>query len=122
MNSANFKHKIYLIEDFIQLVKQKIERSEKYDPTFFYAIYAKEDYLFLGQKILVSNTVSVSDDDSEIYPEDVIALRFSYSCSDENIQDVIDLAIQQKPHATNEEIIHALNYYLEKDNFLDLNV
>ena len=120
MTSADFKHQLYFIEDFIRLVKQKAERSEQYDRSFFYAIYAKEDTFALGQKILVSDTVNVLDDDSEIYPDDVIAHHFSYQCSSENIQDVIDLAIQQKPSATDQELIRALNYYLERDNFLDL--
>ena len=120
MINSNFKYHFYTIENFINLVKQRLERSKNFDSEYFYAIYVKKDGFSLGQTILVSDPVFVSDDDTEIYPNDVIAHQLNYQCSDENIQDVIDLAIQQKPSATDQELIQALNYYLERDNFLDL--
>lgn len=98
MPSPSFKHQFYTIEKFIELVKQQAERNLKFDPEYFYAIYGKEDGFSLGQTILVSDSVQVSDDDVEIYPDDVIVHKLKYQCSDENIQDVIDLAIQlRKP-------------------------
>uniref|UniRef100_UPI00403F616F DUF7716 domain-containing protein n=1 Tax=Massilia sp. METH4 TaxID=3123041 RepID=UPI00403F616F len=38
----------------------------------------------------------------------------------EHLQDVVDLAVRQKPSASDNEIIRCLNYYVEFDDFLDL--
>jgi hypothetical protein len=40
-------------------------------------------------------------------------------CSDENIQDVVDLAVRQYGNVTSFQLITALNHYLQKDDFLD---
>ena len=121
MSAPDFKHQLYLIENFIECVKQCAERCDHYDKDWHYAIYSQTDDFVMGQQILVSNTVEVLDDDTEVYPVDAQTHQFSFHCSDENIQDVIDLAIEQKPHASSEELIRALNYYLDNDTFLDLH-
>ncbi len=121
MSAPDFKHQLYLIENFIECVKQRAERCDRYDKDWHYAIYSQTDDFVMGQQILVSNTVEVLDDDTEVYPVDAQTHQFSFHCSDENIQDVIDLAIEQKPHASSEELIRALNYYLDNDTFLDLH-
>jgi hypothetical protein len=41
-----------------------------------------------------------------------------YSC--QNFQDVIDLAYSQKNNASINDYIKCLNYYAEKDTFLEI--
>ncbi|MDR6982171.1 hypothetical protein J2X32_000779 [Rheinheimera pacifica] len=69
---------------------------------------------------LVGEPVKVTDDDDEIYPVLAQQNGLWIYCSDELIQDVISLAIEQKPSASHTELIECIEYYLQKDTFLDL--
>lgn len=82
--------------------------------TLYYDLYSTHDGLFEAGDMLYV----VGSDDEEAatssgkYPH--------FACMGEHFQSVVELAIQQKPHASNDEIIRALNHYLEHDDFLDL--
>ncbi|MCL5497963.1 hypothetical protein M5Y49_04590 [Escherichia coli] len=43
-----------------------------------------------------------------------------FACMGEHFQSVVELAVEQKPNASDGEIIRALNHYLEHDDFLDM--
>jgi hypothetical protein len=120
--TTDFKYKTYKIEDFIELVKQKKDRTEGYDPDYYYQVYGDDEGngLALGMPIYISDSIEVNDDDEEIYPSDVMNKKLSplYSCT--TFQDVIDLALRQDPKVAMEKLIECLNYYSEHDNFLDV--
>ncbi|WP_312690374.1 hypothetical protein [Kosakonia sp.] len=61
------------------------------------------------------------EDDTEIYPPAVIENELEYLYSGEDATSVIMLVNCQKPGASLDEYIRALNYYYENDNFLDVN-
>lgn len=44
---------------------------------------------------------------------------FNYFCSDQNIQDIVDLAVKQDAYVSNEKLVDALNYYVDNDDFRD---
>jgi hypothetical protein len=122
------KNKSYHIEELIEVVKNKLDRDfdkygkEKYNPGNYYHIYiTKDENLTESSVVYVGETIEVDSDDKEIYPNEVIGnnLESCYSC--ENFQNVIDLAYEQKNTASTSEFIKCLNYYVEKDTFLDLN-
>ena len=74
----------------------------------------------LDDLILIAETIKVSKDDIEIYPEAALSRGFWIYCSGELIQDVISLAIEQKPNANGEELLMCLEHYIEFDDYLDL--
>lgn len=120
---TNFKNKYYSIEDFIEIVKQKKDRSEKYDPTYHYEIYCasdKDDVIIQGMAIYVGDGSTVDGNYIETYPEFVSLFKLSPFYSSENFQDVIDLAFNQKKTVSSREIIDCLNYFSEHDDFLDI--
>ena len=103
------------IEDLIELVKARKDR------TVYYDVYTKNgDDFSLEENVFIDTTVQVDDNDKEIYPSTVSNRKFRFAYSGEQLQDVVDLAVKQKPHVTSNEIIKALNYYSEHDAFLDL--
>lgn len=116
---SEFKNKVYKIEDFINLVKEKKERVPHYNLDYCYDIYIQNNALKLHSEIYVGDSVEVNDDDEEIYPEFAIKNGYHYFCSDQNVQDVVDLALRQNPKVTMEKLIDALNYYLKFDDFID---
>ena len=114
-----FKNKVYKIEEFINLVKMKEERSTNYDFDYCYAVYAKNDTVKLHDEVFIGNSVDFDENDNEVYPEFAISNGYHYFCSDQNIQDVIDLAVKQNATVSIEKLIDALNYYIDNDDFKD---
>jgi hypothetical protein len=100
----DFKNQMYSIEEFLELVKNKQDRKASFDPEYNYAVYSPLD---------------IGGNDHEILPDFVFHNKLHYMCSDENIQDVVDLAFRQRTDVTSSQLITALNHYLEKDDFLD---
>lgn len=115
---SNFKNKTYRLGEFIDIVKNKQERSEQYNPMYNYALYAVEAEVTCDLEIYVGDPVEVTDSDEEIYPEYAVTHDMWYFCSDENIQDVVDLALSQKEGLSIAELVVALEYYLEHDDFM----
>lgn len=56
--------------------------------------------------------------DEEIIPEFAVKNGMDGSILPEVIQDVICSALEQKREATNEDLLKALNYYLDNDAFI----
>ncbi|MCH7293920.1 DUF7716 domain-containing protein [Acinetobacter higginsii] len=113
---SDFKlNQIISVESLIELVKLKVDRK------IYYSIYSSGgDNFSLGDQVLVDSPIEVDNEDKEIYPESASRLGYKIAYSGEQFQDVVDLAIKQKPRASAVEIIEALNYYSIHDNFLDL--
>ena len=107
---------LYKLPEIFASIAAKTERN------FGYALYWKdqERAATLDDIFLVAEPVEVTDADKEIYPLLAIEKGFWIYCRDELIQDVIDLAIKQKPAVTPAELLECLEYYIEKDDFYDL--
>ncbi|MGK9172986.1 SMI1/KNR4 family protein [Yokenella regensburgei] len=82
--------------------------------TLDYSLYSmREGALQEGDVLFVAG----GDDDEDAMPTG----RYPhFACMGEHFQSVVELAIAQKPHASDAEIIRALNHYLERDDFLDM--
>lgn len=113
------KNQMYFIEEFLELVKNKEDRKESYDPDYNYAVYSSKDEFEPEMKVFIGDPLDIGEEDKEILPDFVYHNKLNYMCSDENIQDVVDLAFRQSADITSSQLIVALNHYLEKDNFLD---
>ncbi len=84
-----------------------------------FCIYGSDGDLFGEKECLVSGYPQVDETDNEVYPQDAASRGLSYIYSGEQFADVILSVIEQKPSASNQYFIDALNYYLENDDFLD---
>jgi len=120
-------NKSYSIGELIEIVKNKFDRDldshrkVKYNYENGYDVYITKDEDLNENTILyVGKPVEIDDDDNEIYPIEILENNLEFEYSDENFQDVIDLAYSQKPNASIKEFIKCLNYYAERDTFLDL--
>ena len=60
------------------------------------------------------------ENEEEIFPEYAIENNMDYSIMPELVTDVVINAIDQKRDATEEELLKALNYYLDADTFIKL--
>lgn len=117
-----FKNRSWILSDFIKFVQAKKDRSLHYNANYYYNIYVPEntDLLFPELTIYVGNTVEIDDNDTEIYPTEVLKMNFEFGYSCDNFQDVIDLAVKQNSNVSISKIVACLNYYSEYDTFLDV--
>jgi hypothetical protein len=106
--------------DLIEAIKVGAQKQQSF------CVYAKENHdedqngLSLEQNYFIDAYSVVNDDDEEIFPEQVQQLGLSLAYSGEQFEDVIALAFDQKPAASLEDFVRALNHYSAHDDFLDL--
>ena len=79
-----------------------------------FCLYGKEDgELALARSYWVSNYPDVVED-RDIYPADVVYYG-------EQMIDVLSVALEEKPEASHQDLVEALNYYQQHDNFMPFN-
>ncbi|MCL2310269.1 MAG: hypothetical protein FWC42_08380 [Proteobacteria bacterium] len=107
---------IYKVSDVLRAV------AEKKGPDASYDLYWEDQdrEATLDDVFLVAEKVQVTDDCEEIYPKSATDRGFWIYCSDELIQDVVGLAVSQKPTASLSDLLRCLEHYIRRDCFLDL--
>lgn len=85
-----------------------------------WCIYSAEEYLTSESICYIDDYPDFDDDDNEIYSEYIINNNMKLKYRDEMIQDVVIACLNQKIDAKIDEIVRALIYYDEYDNFLAL--
>ncbi|WP_127960499.1 DUF7716 domain-containing protein [Serratia microhaemolytica] len=77
------------------------------------------DELKVDGNYYVADYPDVDDQDNEVFPQVVISKKLNYLYSGQQFVDVIDSVLEQKPSASLDEFVRALNYYSVNDDFLD---
>ena len=115
------QNRMYTMEEIINFL------TEKYKSEGEEALYEDSDWhIYVSDDELLPTTVCCitappdfdEETDEEIIPEFAVENEMDGSILPEIFQDVIISAISQKEDVTNEELIKALNYYLDNDNFM----
>ena len=83
-------------------------------------IYEPDDILSLSTPCYIAPRPEFDENEEEIFPEYAIENNMDYSIMPELVTDVVINAIDQKRDATEEELLKALNYYLDADTFIKL--
>ena len=86
-----------------------------------FCLYAKEDgELALARSQWVSDYPNVVED-RDIYPMDVAKQDLQLVYYGEQLIDVLSVALEEKPVASPQNLVEALNYYNQHDNFMPFN-
>lgn len=85
-----------------------------------WCVYSSEKEITLETICYIDAYPDFDDDDNEIYSDYIINNNMELIYRDEIMQDVIIACLKQKNNANIEEIMRALFYYEEYDNFLVL--
>ena len=86
-----------------------------------FCLYGKEDgELALARSYWVSNYPDVVED-RDIYPADVVEQDLQLVYYGEQMIDVLSVALEEKPEASHQDLVEALNYYQQHDNFMPFN-
>lgn len=101
-----------------QIIEQK--RVDKLSSDDF-CLYAKEyGELALAGSYWVSDYPNVVED-RDIYPMDVAKQDLQLVYYGEQLIDVLSVALEEKPDASPQNLVEALNYYNQHDNFMPFN-
>ena len=83
-----------------------------------FCLYGKEDgELALESLYWVSDYPDVVED-RDIYPADVVEQDLQLVYYGEQLIDVLSVALEEKPEASHQDLVEALNYYQQHDSFM----
>lgn len=106
------KHQELSLEQIIEQVR--LDESSSDD----FCLYGKEDgELLLDRLYWVSDYPDVVED-RDVYPTDVAEQDLQLVYYGEQLLDVLTVALEEKPDAILQDLVDALNYYNQHDNFM----
>ena len=106
------KHQELSLEQLIEQVR--VDESSSND----FCLYGKEDgELALARSYWVSDYPDVVDD-SDVYPADASEQHLQLVYYGEQLIDVLAVALEEKPNASHQDLVEALNYYNQHDCFM----
>jgi len=109
------KHQELSLEQIIEQVR--LDESSSDD----FCLYGKEDgELLLDRLYWVSDYPDVVED-RDVYPTDVAEQDLQLVYYGEQLLDVLTVALEEKPDAILQDLVDALNYYNQHDNFMSFN-
>ena len=106
------KHQELSLEQIIEQVRVDQLVSDDF------CLYGKEDEeLALDSLYWVSDYPDVVED-SDVYPADVAEQDLQLVYYGEQLIDVLSVALEEKPEASHQDLVEALNYYQQHDSFM----
>ena len=98
-----------------QIIEQmRADKSSSDD----FCLYGKEDgELALDRLYWVSDYPDVVED-RDVYPTEVAEQNLQLVYYGEQLLDVLTVALEEKPDASPQDLLEALNYYQEHDSFM----
>ena len=106
------KHQELSLEQIIEQVRADESSSDDF------CFYGKEDgELALDRLYWVSDYPDVIED-HDIYPADVVEQNLQLVYYGEQLLDVLTVALEEKPDASPQDLVEALNYYQQHDSFM----
>ena len=101
-----------------QIIEQVIADQLSSDD---FCLYGKEDgELELARLYWVSDYPDVVED-SDVYPTDVAEQDLQLVYYGEQLIDVLAVALEEKPDASHQDLVDALNYYQQHDSFMSFD-
>ena len=109
------KHQELSLEQIIEQVR--VDKLVSDD----FCLYGKEDgKLALDRVYWVSDYPDVVED-RDVYPTDVVEQDLQLVYYGEQLIDVLSVALEEKPEASHQDLVEALNYYQQHDSFMPFN-
>ena len=106
------KHQELSLEQIIEQMRVDELASDDF------CLYGKEDgELALDRLYCVSDYPDVIED-RDIYPADVVEQDLQLVYYGEQLIDVLSVALEEKPDASFQDLVEALNYYNQHDCFM----
>ena len=109
------KHQELSLEQIIE--QMRVDESSSDD----FCLYGKEyGELALDRLYWISDYPDVVDD-RDVYPTDVAEQDLQLVYYGDQLIDVLTVALEEKPDASHQDLVEALKYYQQHDNFMPFN-
>ena len=109
------KHQELSLEQIIE--QMRVDKLSSDD----FCLYGKEyGELALDRLYWISDYPDVVDD-RDVYPTDVAEQDLQLVYYGEQLIDVLTVALEEKPDASHQDLVEALKYYQQHDNFMPFN-
>ena len=109
------KHQELSLEQIME--QMRVDESSSDD----FCLYGKEyGELALDRLYWISDYPDVVDD-RDVYPTDVAEQDLQLVYYGEQLIDVLTVALEEKPDASHQDLVEALKYYQQHDNFMPFN-
>ena len=109
------KHQELSLEQIIE--QMRVDESSSDD----FCLYGKEyGELALDRLYWISDYPDVVND-RDVYPTDVAEQDLQLVYYGEQLIDVLTVALEEKPDASHQDLVEALKYYQQHDNFMPFN-
>ena len=109
------KHQELSLEQIIE--QMRVDESSSDD----FCLYGKEyGELALDRLYWISDYPDVVDD-RDVYPTDFAEQDLQLVYYGEQLIDVLTVALEEKPDASHQDLVEALKYYQQHDNFMPFN-
>lgn len=106
------KHQELSLEQIIEQMRADQLTSDDF------CLYGKEDgELALARSYWVSDYPDVVED-RDVYPTEVVEQNLQLVYYGEQLIDVLTVALEEKPDASPQDLVEALNYYNRYDSFM----
>lgn len=103
-------------QDVLKIVKENMDEGVSY---CIYSTISDSNCLKLDTICYIDDYPEITDNDEEVFSEFVVNNSLDLLFREELIQDVVHNVLHQKASATDEEILKAILYYDDKDDFMD---
>ena len=101
-----------------QIIEQmRVDESSSDD----FCLYGKEDGELALDRLYWASDYPDVVEDRDVYPTDVVEQDLQLVYYGEQLFDVLSVALEEKPDASPQDLLEALNYYHQHDNFRPFN-
>ena len=114
------------LEAVLLQLKKELAEGKKIDSWDKKSLYAekslcRQSRFNLSDQCIPAAGTTVSDDDIEHLPPEIEAMGLGLYCYGQDLVDVVSSAVEQRPKATAQELLQALNYHNINDSFIDFS-
>ena len=107
------KHQELSLEQIIE--QMRVDESSSDD----FCLYGKEDGELALERLYWVSDYPDAVEDRDVYPADVAEQDLQLVYYGEQLFDVLSVALEEKPNASHQDLVDALNYYNEHDIFMN---
>ena len=118
--------KFISLEAILLNVKNDVSTGKAEDIWDERSLYAEKELCMMRKYQLsdlccVAANTTVDDNNIEHLPSEIEAMDFGLYCYGRDLADVVSAAVHQKPGASIQELLQALNYYMVNDGFINFS-
>ena len=106
------KHQELSLEQMIE--QMRVDESSSDD----FCLYGKEDGELALERLYWVSDYPDAVEDRDVYPADVAEQDLQLVYYGEQLFDVLSVALEEKPDASCQDLVDALNYYNQHDSFM----